>query len=87
MDVSVGSAIVCFCLLFADSGEKTPGVSGPTPPNMAETRASTHPEDPPSQSDTLHWSQVQHSAAHTGILMNLESKLFVYGFIYSKNKL
>ncbi len=65
MDVSLGSAIVCFCLLFADSGEKTRSVSGPTPPNMAETRASTHPEDPPSQSDTLHWSQVHPASLHT----------------------
>lgn len=46
-------------LSSAVSGEKTPGVSGPTPPDVAETRASAHPEDPPDQSDALHRSQVQ----------------------------
>lgn len=46
-------------LSSAVSGEKTPGVPGPTPPDVAETRASAHPEDPPDQSDALHRSQVQ----------------------------
>lgn len=46
-------------LSFAVSGEKTPGVSGPTPPDVAEAGASAHPEDSPGQSDALHRSQVQ----------------------------
>lgn len=48
-----------FSLVFAVSGEKTPGVPGPPPPNVVETGASAHPEDPPGQPDALHWSQVQ----------------------------
>lgn len=46
-------------LVFTVSGEKTPGVPGPPPPNVAETGASAHPEDPPGQPDALHRSQVQ----------------------------
>lgn len=54
-----GGMLLMFSLSSAVSGEKTPGVSGPTPPDVAETRASAHPEDPPDQPDALHWSQVQ----------------------------
>lgn len=46
-------------LFLSVSGEKKPGVSGPTPPDVAETGASAHPEDSPAQSDALHRSQVE----------------------------
>lgn len=47
--------------LLSASGEEARCVSGPTPPNVAQTRASAHPEGAPSQSDPLHRRQVQHS--------------------------
>lgn len=45
--------------LLINSGEEISGVFGTTASNMAETRASAHPEDPPGQSDTLHRCQVR----------------------------
>lgn len=62
------SNALCFLSLLSASGEEARCVSGPTPPNVAQTRASAHPEGAPSQSDTLHRRQVWRSSTSIHIV-------------------